>query len=118
MSTFPPALNFTYLDQMAMGDVQMRNMLLDLLPEELEDQAKALQSSLPSGDGQRIFEAGHKLRSSLLFTGNEEALALNTKIEQAAKLGNFTEAIHQDADRLFAIIIEIVDILKSRRENN
>jgi HPt (histidine-containing phosphotransfer) domain-containing protein len=118
MSISLPQLDFTYLDQMAMGDAQMRAMLLDLLPEELEDQAKALRSSLISDDAQRIFEAGHKLRSSLLFTGNEEALALNAKIEKAAKEGNLTEAMHQDANRLFVIILEIVKVLKIRSEND
>ena len=118
MSIFLPQLDFTYLDQVAMGDAKMRAMLLDLLPEELEDQAAALQLSLSSDNAQRIFEAGHKLRSSLLFAGNGEALALNAKIEMAAKEGILTEAMHQDADRLFAIILEIVKVLKSRSEND
>lgn len=117
MSTSLPSLDFTYLDQLAMGDPQMRRMFLDLLPDELEDQAGVLQSSLSDGEARRIFEAAHKLRSSLLYTGNEEALDLNAKIEQAAKTGVLTETMRGDGDRLIALIEAMVNLLRGTGES-
>ncbi|MBP6185440.1 MAG: Hpt domain-containing protein [Saprospiraceae bacterium] len=88
--------DFSYLEIMAAGDPAMHAELISILREQLPEDHHALEEAISSGQLTQIFEASHRLKSTLAFTGNEEAIAWNSEIEKNARLNHdvarFSEA--------------------------
>jgi HPt (histidine-containing phosphotransfer) domain-containing protein len=80
--------DFAYLEIMAAGDPEIRAELMSILIEQLPQDHQALGEAIKSGQPTEIFEASHRLKSTLAFTGNEEAITWNSEIEKNARLNH------------------------------
>lgn len=103
--------NFEYLDQMAMGDHQIRRELLTLLPLELSESLNSLSTAVSNRDFEAIYQASHKLKSTLAFTGNHDALTLNGTIEGAARLKKDMSLILNTWTPLQALLQQLLEAL-------
>lgn len=106
-----------YLNSMSGGDAGMRDTLLDILREELPREQAGLQEAVRGGDVETIFQASHSLKSTLAYTGNQEAIGLNTRLESATRAGQWgleEEALVIELDRMIDLLIRALPTLVRR----
>jgi HPt (histidine-containing phosphotransfer) domain-containing protein len=104
-------LDFTYLEQASAGDVTTRAMLMEILKDEFPRQVASLSGAFRSGDVATIFQASHKLKSTLNYLGNARLSALNGAIESQARQG-LEPGLYQDVwDELNPLLDQAADLL-------
>lgn len=116
----PNALfDLEYLNSMAAGDADMWDTLLDLLQEELPRERAGLQAAMESGDVEAVFQSSHSLKSTLAYTGNQQAMELNTRLESATREGRWRpeeEALVVELDRVINQLIAALPNLARKAE--
>ncbi len=78
--------DFSYLESMAVGDPDIRAELIVILDGQLQEDHAALRKAFEAAETTEIFEASHRMKSTLAYTGNQEAMAWNREIEEKARL--------------------------------
>lgn len=114
-----PLFDLHYLDSMSGGDAGMRDTLLDILREELPREQAGLQEAVRVGDVEAIFQASHSLKSTLAYTGNQEAIGLNTQLESATRAGQWgleEEALVVELDRVIDLLVRALPTLVRRAD--
>ena len=73
-------INLDYLDQMSMGDLDTKKLLLEMLLEELPESIQKLQELYQQKNWKAMHETSHKMKSTLAFVGNREMTRANLHI--------------------------------------
>lgn len=113
MSTNFIYIDLSYLDLMADGDVDMKQMMLDMLLEELPMEIDKMGELLAAKDWNELREVAHKMKSTLSFVGNNDMTEANKTIEDIGKKGGETDLTATDEEKLS----ELVAILQSTYPN-
>ena len=100
MNTAFEYINPEYLDLMTEGDVDTKKVILEMLFEELPSELSRMRDLNDSKNWEELWQASHKMKSTLPFVGNEEMIATNINIEQSAKEENEVEEIKDLLDKL------------------
>jgi HPt (histidine-containing phosphotransfer) domain-containing protein len=104
-------LDFAYLDQVSAGDVGARTLLMEILRDEFPRQVACLSAAFLSGEVAKVFQASHKLKSTLNYLGNARLSALNGSIESHARQG-LEPGLYQDVwDELNPLLDQAADLL-------
>ncbi len=88
-------INLEYMDMMADGDAEMKQVMLDMLLTELPEELEKMLGLLASESWEELGSVSHKMKSTLAFVGNTEMTNANKDIETLAKT---TEGTAQIAD--------------------
>ncbi len=78
-------INLDYMDMMSDGDDSMKQIMLEMLLEELPQEVKKMTELLQHKDWETLSSVSHKMKSTLAFVGNEEMTDANQQIEILAK---------------------------------
>ena len=88
-------VDFTYLDTMADGDVELRETMLAMLLEELPAEIDELRRAYATRDWDTLWKTAHKHKSTLAFVGQPDMLAAVRRIEVDAKEGHRPENLDE-----------------------
>lgn len=103
--------DLAYLHSMTGGDPDMRDTLLDLLREELPRERNTLLKAVDDEDVHAIFQASHSLKSTLAYTGNRQAMDINTRLESATREGRWGGEEQALVTELVRVIDQLVQAL-------
>lgn len=78
-------INLEYLEMMADGDDSMKQVMLEMLLEELPQEIEKLSALCHESNWSEVSSVSHKLKSTLAFVGNDEMTNSNKNIEVLAK---------------------------------
>ncbi|MEM8907909.1 MAG: Hpt domain-containing protein [Bacteroidota bacterium] len=78
-------IDLAYLEMMSDGDVDMKQVMLDMLLEELPQEMEKMSNLLTQADWNELGSVSHKMKSTLAFVGNEQMTNANKDIELLAK---------------------------------
>ena len=92
-------MDFTYLDTMADGDVELRETMLAMLLEEIPAEIDEMRRAYDLRDWDTLWKTAHKHKSTLAFVGQPDMLAAVRRIEVDAKEGRAPESL-QDPLRI------------------
>lgn len=113
MSTSFTYIDLSYLDLMADGDVDMKQMMLDMLLEELPMEIDKMGELLTTKNWNELREVAHKMKSTLSFVGNTDMTEANKTIEDIAKKDGESGLTAAEEEKL----PELVAILQSTYPN-
>ena len=80
-------INLEYLDLMTDGDNDMKQVMLDMLFEELPQELEKMNQLHSTADWEELKAVSHKMKSTMAFVGNEEMTEANKEIEAILKDG-------------------------------
>jgi len=80
--------NFSYIDDLAGGDMEFRDKLLSLLKKELPGEIDIYVKTISEKDFKRSAEAVHKIKHKITILGLEKTYSLAAKYEEELKDGN------------------------------
>ena len=87
--------DFTYLNTMADGDVELRETMLVMLLEEIPAEIELLRRAYDERDWDTLWKTAHKHKSTLAFVGHPDMLAAVRRIENDAKEIRHPESLDQ-----------------------
>ena len=87
--------DFSYLDTMADGDVELRDTMLAMLLEELPGEIDELRRAYGERDWDALWKTAHKHKSTLAFVGHPDMLAAARRIENDAKEVRHPESLDE-----------------------
>lgn len=77
-------INLDYLNLMTDGDNDMKKMMLDILFEEMPQEIALLTTHFEAENWEDLKSIAHKLKSTLMFVGNDQMTIANNQIEHNA----------------------------------
>ena|SRR5690606_5467117 len=80
--------NFSYIDDLAGGDMEFRDKLLSLLKKELPGEIDLYAKTIAEKDFKRSAEAVHKIKHKITILGLEKTHSMAEKYEEELKEGN------------------------------
>lgn len=80
--------NFSYIDDLAGGDIEFRDKLLSLLKKELPGEIDLYVKTISEKDFKKSAEAVHKIKHKITILGLEETYNAAVKYEEELKEGN------------------------------
>lgn len=88
------APNFSYIDDLAGGDMEFKDKLLSLLKNELPGEIELYIKTISEKDFKRSAEAVHKIKHKITILGLEKTYGLAVKYEEELKGGD--AALHEE----------------------
>lgn len=80
-------INLDYLNLMTDGDDDMKQVMLDMLFEELPQELEKMRQLHEEQHWDELKAVSHKMKSTLAFVGNEQMTTANSQIEAILKDG-------------------------------
>lgn len=84
-------INLDYLNMMADGDDEMKQVMLGMLFEEMPLELVKMTEQCAASDWAELSATCHKMKSTLSFVGNEVMTKANTTLEILSKTGEDAE---------------------------
>ena len=109
--------DFTYLDTMADGDVELRETMLAMLLEELPSEIDELRRAYAARDWTTMWQTAHKHKSTLAFVGHPDMLAAVRRIENDAKEVRHPEALDEPLRLLEKYRPEVLEAVRRELGN-
>ena len=103
MNTSFEFINTDYLNLMSDGDEDMKEMMVDMMLEEIPVEMNKMSQLQEAKDWKELREVSHKMKSTLAFIGNDAMTNANAQIEEIAKSASDLEEL----PRLLAILMDI-----------
>lgn len=88
-------INLDYIDLMTDGDVEMKSTMLEMLLEEIPEELGIMKECLANEQWEPLFQAAHKMKSTLAFIGNNAMTNANKQIEANARQEQNLDSIPQ-----------------------
>ena len=86
-------INLEYMEMMADGDAEMKQVMLNMLLTELPEELEKMLGLLASENWEELGSVSHKMKSTLAFVGNPQMTNANKDIETLAKTSEGTAQI-------------------------
>ena len=86
-------INLEYMEMMADGDAEMKQVMLDMLLTELPEELEKMIQLLNNENWEELGSVSHKMKSTLAFVGNPDMTNANKDIETLAKTAEGTSKI-------------------------
>lgn len=106
-------LDLSYLDEMACGNPNFRQEMIDLFIEKIPNQVAQLQEAFDKNDTNTVKRTAHNMKSSIDIFMLEDISNYLSIIEIEAKSGRFTT---QTVDKIKFLNHEIFEVVKSLKE--
>ncbi|RVT73936.1 GAF domain-containing sensor histidine kinase [Flavobacterium sufflavum] len=106
-------LDLSYLDEMACGNPNFRQEMIDLFIEKIPNQVAQLQEAFDRNDTNTVKRTAHNMKSSIDIFMLEDISNYLSIIEIEAKSGRFTA---QTEDKIKFLHHEIFEVVKSLKE--
>lgn len=78
-------INLEYMEMMADGDNDMKQVMLDMLITELPEELDKMVALCEAASWEELGSVSHKMKSTLAFVGNDQMTNANKDIETMAK---------------------------------
>lgn len=108
-------INLEYLKTMAAGDPEMEQTLLEMVLTELEEEWQSMRRHFESKDWQGLFQASHKMKSTLAFVGNDELTRLNKAVEERTRYLQKLEEVEGYLKELEGCLPAVIEALENVR---
>ena len=106
-------LDLSYLDEMACGNPNFRQEMIDLFIEKIPNQVAQLQEAFDRNDTNAVKRTAHNMKSSIDIFMLEDISNWLSIIEIEAKTGQFTT---KTVDKIKMMHSEIFEVVKSLKE--
>lgn len=78
-------INLEYMEMMADGDKDMKQVMLEMLITELPEELDKMVALCEAASWEELGSVSHKMKSTLAFVGNDQMTNANKDIETMAK---------------------------------
>lgn len=106
-------IDLSYLDEMACGNPNFKQEMIDLFIEKIPNQVAQLQEAFNNNDSAEVKNLSHHMKSSLDMFMLEDLTNCLSIIEEEAKSGEFTT---ETVDKINILHSEIVEVVKNLKE--
>ena len=110
-------VNPEYLELMTEGDVVTKKVILEMLLKDLPAELSRMRSLYNAEDWKNLWEASHKMKSTLPFVGNEEMIATNMNLEKKAKEKIELDSIPNMLNNLEELCQKAIEELREMHES-
>ncbi len=108
-------INLDYLKTMAGGDPEMEQTLLDMVLAELNEEWEAMCRHFEEKNWKELFQASHKMKSTLAFVGNDELTYLNKAVEDRTRHLRDLHEVGTYMQQLEACLPPVIEALRAVR---
>ncbi|MES2544420.1 MAG: ATP-binding protein [Bacteroidota bacterium] len=107
-------IDLSILDEMACGDPDFKQEMIDLFVEKIPNETIQLEEAFNRNDNDAVKKLSHKMKSSLDMFQLKDLSYCLTVLEEEANLGEFTSEAFDQLTVLRSGIVEVVKNLKEQ----